>query len=101
MDAVGYVGSASSVVTLDTIASSITPPFDVVAEASSASGAVVAFATPGATDAVDSAPVVVCSPASGSLFHLGSTTVNCTVTDAVANARTVSFHVTVGDTTAP
>ena len=42
-----------------------------------------------------------CTPASGSVFPVGTTTVNCTATDAHNNSATKSFHVTVQDTLAP
>lgn len=42
------------------------------------------------------APVtVVCTPASGSPFAIGDTTVNCTATDALARTGTCSFMVSV------
>ena len=41
------------------------------------------------------------TPASGSLFPLGATTVNVTARDARANTATGSFTVYVLDTTAP
>jgi hypothetical protein len=75
-------------------------PADVTAEATGPEGAAVVFATPHATDVVG--PVTVtCSPASGSVFPLGATTVTCTATDAHGNAATTSFTVHVADTTAP
>jgi hypothetical protein len=42
-----------------------------------------------------------CSPASGSSFALGTTTVTCTATDAHSNTDTCSFTVTVVDTQPP
>ena len=45
--------------------------------------------------------VVVCSPASGSTFPLGATTVTCTATDASTNSSACTFTVTVMDTTPP
>lgn len=71
------------------------------AEATSASGATVAFTDPTATDAVDSSPSVSCSPASGSTFAIGTTTVTCTATDASSNSSSATFEVVVSDTTAP
>ena len=47
-----------------------------------------------ATDNCDPAPVVTCSPASGSGFPVGTTTVSCTATDASGNSSTRSFTVT-------
>jgi hypothetical protein len=43
----------------------------------------------------------VCSPASGSVFPLGVTTVSCSVADAAGNTSTCSFTVRVNDTQAP
>jgi len=68
--------------------------------ATSAAGAVVTFAAPSATD--EDGPVLsTCVPASGSTFHLGSTTVTCTATDSDDTPSTVSTHfaVTVQDQT--
>ncbi len=47
-----------------------------------------------ATDNSDPAPVVNCSPASGSGFPIGTTTVTCTATDASGNSSARSFTVT-------
>ncbi|MGH9281612.1 MAG: HYR domain-containing protein, partial [Acidimicrobiales bacterium] len=63
-------------------------------------GAVVSFA-PTATDVVDGSRPVACTPASGSTFALGTTTVTCTATDEAGNTATRSFGVTVRDTTPP
>jgi len=48
-----------------------------------------------ATDNCDPAPTVVTSPSSGSLFPVGTTTVNCSATDTSGNTSTCSFTVTV------
>ena len=48
-----------------------------------------------------SSPSVSCSPPSGSTFPVGTTTVNCTATDAHNNTGSGSFSVTVQDTTPP
>ena len=53
-----------------------------------------------ASDACGSA-TVSCTPASGSVFPVGSTTVNCTATDAAGNTATCSFNVDVIDNEAP
>jgi hypothetical protein len=44
---------------------------------------------------------VTCTPASGSKFPLGTTTVNCTATDTAGNEGIGSFKVTVQDTIKP
>ncbi len=53
--------------------------------------------------ATDNCPGVtnVCTPASGSTFPTGVTTVNCVATDAAGNVNTCSFTVTVEDKEAP
>ena len=57
------------------------------------------YATPAVTDAVGA--TILCSPASGSLFAIGSRTVTCTAKDAALNSSTKSFTVTVSDTLPP
>ncbi len=76
-------------------------PADKTVEASTAGGAAVTFSTPTATDTVDGSVTPTCTPASNSVFPVGTTTVNCTATDAHNNSATKSFHVTVQDTLPP
>ena len=47
------------------------------------------------------APTVVCSPASGSIFPVGNTTVTCTASNGVLPNAMCSFTVQVNDTQAP
>jgi hypothetical protein len=87
---------------VDTTAPVIAGHSDVIAEATGSAGANVSYTSPRATDAVDSNVNVSCSPASGSKFSLGNTTVTCTATDAAGNdAQPTTFKVTVEDTTPP
>lgn len=72
----------------------------ITTEATSAAGAMVVYATPSASDAVDPSPSMSCAPGSGG-FPLGVTTVTCTAADTAGNASSESFNVTVRDTTAP
>ena len=65
----------------------------VTADATSSAGANVSYTAP-ATDNL-STPTVACTPASGSLFPIGDTAVNCTATDAAGNSTTGSFNVHV------
>jgi hypothetical protein len=76
-------------------------PEDLLVEAAGSSGTTVDYTVPTATDRADSAPVVSCVPASGSLFPIGTTTVTCTATDSVGNSSAATFDVTVDDTVAP
>jgi hypothetical protein len=81
-----------------------TPPLitvqDVVAEATGPDGALVTFEA-SAEDPGRGAVSVVCSPASGSLFALATTTVSCHAEDLAGNSASAAFSVTVVDTTAP
>lgn len=59
-----------------------------------AAGLTVTFPTPAATRG--QTPVTVaCSPASGEMFPIGTTTVSCTATDALQRQATCQFNVTV------
>ena len=78
----------------DTTAPVLTLPGDITALATSPAGAVVSF-TVSATDNVDPGPTVTCSPASGSTFTIGATTVSCTASDGSGNWSDGSFDVTV------
>jgi hypothetical protein len=60
----------------------------------SANGATVTYAA-SAEDAVDGPVSVSCSPASGSVFAAGTTTVQCTASDSRQNHSQGSFAVTV------
>ncbi len=73
----------------------LTLPSNITAEATSAAGAAVSFSV----TATDNA-TIACTPASGSTFGFGTTTVNCTAT-ASTGTTTGSFTVTVVDTTPP
>jgi len=70
-------------------------PRDIAITATGPGGAVVTYTAPTATDAVNGAGLVTCTPISGSMFALGVTTVTCTASDASANLATVTFTVTV------
>ena len=78
----------------------LTLPADQTADATGPDGAAVSYPV-SATDAQDGTLTPDCSPASGSVFPLGTTTVNCSVTDSGGRTATGSFTVTVQDTTPP
>lgn len=100
-DSEGNLSSASFTVTLaDTTDPVVTVPANITAEATSAAGAVVTFSAT-ATDSLDGSLPVVCTPASGWTFPIGTTGVSCSATDAAGNTGTANFNVTVKDTTGP
>ena len=84
----------------DTTGPVIDVPADRTVEATSPAGATVSFGAD-ATDAVDGARPVTCSPASGATFGFGDTTVECTASDTRGNESTATFVVTVEDTVKP
>ena len=72
----------------------VTCPSDIVTSTTSSSGKVVTYPPPNVI--VDFCTYTVsCSPASGSLFPIGTTTVNCTVTSSGGDVVQCSFNVTV------
>ena len=101
-DASGNTSAAQgfTVTVQDTTPPTITVPAPITATATGPSGATVSF-TVTATDLVDGAVSVACTPVSGSTFALGETTVSCSAHDAANNAASASFTVTVQDTTPP
>ena len=70
-------------------------PGDQSLTTSDPGGAVATYSSPTASDIVDPSPAVACSPASGSTFGVGVTTVTCTATDASGNSSSASFTVDV------
>jgi hypothetical protein len=75
-------------------------PSTITAEATGAAGAVVSF-TAAAVDPVDGPVPVTCTPASGSIFSIATTTVGCSASDQAGNTAVGSFDVVVQDTTPP
>lgn len=59
------------------------------------SGATLTYVKPTATDSADGSPSVGCTPASGSVVPVGTTTVTCTATDATGNHTSAAFQVNV------
>lgn len=103
-DLAGIVWTKSTdVVVQDTTPPSIAPTANVTASTANPAGTTVHYDTPTATDIVDSTDPVTCSPASDTNFPIGTTTVNCTSTDAHGNTGRSTFTVTVTiiDTTPP
>jgi len=89
-----------TVTVVDTTPPELSLPSPITVEATSPSSTPVTW-TATANDLVDGAVSVVCTPPSGSGFAIGTTTVNCSATDAHNNTSTGNFTVSVVDTTPP
>jgi hypothetical protein len=94
IDKAGNLGSAGFSVTVSDPTPSLHLPDGPTAQATSAAGAVVTYAA-SATDIVDSTDPVTCTPASGSMFQIGPSTVSCTATNKAGMNTTGSFTLTV------
>jgi HYR domain len=96
-DSHGNTGSATFTVTVtftDTTPPTFSPtPTDISQETSNPAGTTVTYSVT-ATDNSGAASVT-CNPVSGSMFPVGSTTVNCTAEDAAHNQASASFKVTL------
>lgn len=79
---------------LDATPPTVKVPANITVNATSPAGATVTFSVT-ATDDSGSAVTIVCSPASGGVFKIGVTTVNCTATDTAGNIGRDSFKVKV------
>ncbi len=99
-DDCGNVSACVQEITVaDTTPPDITCPGDITVPADAGGcDAVVTYAPATATDVCDSAPVVECSPPSGSTFPSGTTEVTCTATDCSGNVSACTFDVTVEGT---
>jgi uncharacterized repeat protein (TIGR01451 family) len=92
--------SAESVVTVTNHAPVITCPRFGAIHVSSPGGAVVGYQLPGVTDDCPGASVV-CSPPSGAVFAVGTTTVSCTATDSGGATAACSFEITLTTANVP
>jgi uncharacterized repeat protein (TIGR01451 family) len=93
-DTSSHTASCQFTVTVnDTQPPAITCPANIVKEPTCPAGAKATFAPV----VSDNCPGVgfVCSPATGSTFPIGTTTVTCTATDTSGNSTSCSFTVTV------
>jgi streptogramin lyase len=89
------VSATSAAVTLvDLTPPVLTLPAPILVAATGPDGAAVVY-TATATDNVGTSPVVSCSPASGSTFAIGTTTVDCTAMAPFETTGTGSFTVHV------
>jgi outer membrane protein assembly factor BamB len=78
----------------DRTAPVITVPGTITAQATSPQGAIVTYSV-SATDPDDAASTPLCTPASGTLFPIGTTQVSCVSTDTNANTASAIFVVHV------
>jgi hypothetical protein len=79
---------------VDTVPPMITVPNLPCQTATSINGATVSY-TVTASDNVDAVATATCTPASGSVFPIGSTTVSCSATDAAGNTASTTFNIQV------
>jgi parallel beta-helix repeat protein len=102
IDTAGNNAGATQVVNIiDTNSPTIAVPADMTVEATGSGGAIVNYTAVSALDIVDGPLDVVCLPAQGTTFPLGTTDVFCSAVDSNGNEGSDSFTVTVQDTTPP
>jgi len=68
---------------------------DILKVSVDATGAIVEFDLPNATDETDPTVSVSCLPASGTVFEIGTTAVECIATDTTNNTASTLFNVIV------
>jgi uncharacterized repeat protein (TIGR01451 family) len=90
----GVVTDTVAVTVRDTTPPTLALPADITTLPTSAAGVVVNY-TATAADIISGPVVPACSPASGSTFLVGTTTVTCTAADAAGNQASGNFTVTV------
>lgn len=93
-DTNGAVKTCNFTVTVNCTDPTITCPGNLSVEATSATGAMATFEVTARNGCAGALPVT-CTPASGSIFPLGRTTVACETTDDQGRRATCSFDVTV------
>jgi hypothetical protein len=79
----------------DTTPPALTCPANVATDATSPSGASVAYPEATASDAVTAMPHVIFSHAPGTVFPVGTTTLNAVARDDAGNASTCTFDIVV------
>jgi hypothetical protein len=97
-DGTHTANASRTVYVVDTTAPAISCPANVVVVLppnSMATSMAVNYPAVTATDSCSSSVMVTSSPASGSVFPVGTTTVNATATDSAGNSSNCSFTVTV------
>jgi hypothetical protein len=98
----GSASGTARVIVLDDTPPVISPTADIIISNDlNQCGAIVEFPQPTATDTCSPVASITCTPASGSFFPVGTTTVQCVASDAAGNESTASFAVTVYDLQPP
>jgi hypothetical protein len=93
-NAVASSTASFNVSVVDTTPPSLTVSSDMTVNTSNSGGIAVTY-TATSTDIVDGNVPVICSTPSGATFPVGTTTVQCSATDAHNNTTNGSFNVTV------
>jgi hypothetical protein len=91
--AIALLGAAGANAVTDAAPPSLTLPAAATTNATSSRGAVVSFIAV-ATDDVQPTSLI-CAPASGALFAVGTTTVACAAMDAASHTTSATFTITV------
>src|SRR5205085_10495196 len=95
-NAFGTTSLSFVVVVTDTVAPVITVPADIVQEATTVTYTATATDNlDGTITSTTTVPYLICSPASGSTFPAGDTTVQCVATDRHFNFARANFKVTI------
>jgi HYR domain len=89
------VQATGTVTVQDTTPPTVTAPANAATSTDNPGGKAVTYGDATATDIVDGSLTPTCSPASGSTFPVGTTTVTCSATDSHGNTGSASFTVTV------
>ena len=89
------VEATGTVTVQDTTPPVVTVPANITTSTDNPGGKAVTYGDATATDIVDGSLTPTCSPASGSTFPVGTTTVTCSATDSHGNTGSASFTVTV------
>lgn len=92
--------SAPLTIVVDRTEPVLSLPGPIQVDSVSTTGEIVTFVAT-AVDAIDGPVAVTCTPASGSLFPFGTTTVSCSAQDTAGNVANGSFTVTVRDVAPP
>jgi len=88
------VGGSSTSEPADTVPPQVLVPDDITLQTEDQNGASATF-NPQAIDNIDELITPTCSPASGSVFAIGTTEVVCTATDSSGNTASNSFNVII------